>query len=56
MSDVLVIKTNARMGLQTVEKLSNSFKKQKEQGVVILPDDVEIRVEGGDRYGSCKEM
>ena len=58
MSEILVIKYNALVKPETLEDLRKIFIKQKEDGVIVLPamceavvipDDVEIVVEGKER-------
>ena len=59
MGDILVIKCNTMVKAETLNQLRQIFLKEKEEGVVvipafcdaiIIPEDVEIKVEG-DSYG-----
>ena len=59
MSDILVIKCNTMVKAETLNQLRQTFLKEKEEGVVVIPafcdaimipEDGEIKVEG-DSYG-----
>lgn len=45
MSDILVIKTKVNLKTDDYKKLYTSLMMQKENGIIIIPDDVKIRME-----------